>query len=154
MALQAALMGYDYTTLSAKQLNEVCQRLVDDHGVELPDVKPSEPTQFTEAIEPQDCEFDLSQWTVQHLDALGFATKIVTEQQGDELVVKRATADDGKNDEPLYRCSFDREYWRGRGESHTLREWGSMLEKTLTYSLWPLLSRLLWVLRMVRARCR
>lgn len=127
VALQAALMGYDYTTLNSKRLHEVCQRLVDDHGIELPDVKPSELAQFTEAIEPQDCEFDLAPWTAQHLNALGFATKLATELQGDELVVKHKAAEEGK--ETLYRCSLDRGYWAGRGECHTAPEWGAILEK-------------------------
>ncbi len=130
VALQAALMGYDYTMLDAKQLHEVCQRLVDDHGVELPDVKPSEPTQFTEAIEPQDCEFDITPWTAQHFNALGFVMKLATEQQGDELVVKHKTAEEGKEGEALYRCSLDRGYWAGRGECHTASGWGAILEKT------------------------
>lgn len=129
VALQAALMGYDYASLSAQQLSEVCQRLVDDHGIELPDVKLSDPMRFTEAIEPQACDFDIMPWTVQHLNALGFATKIVTEQQGDELIVRRKAVDNGEGEGSLYQCSIDREYWRGRGEGMTLREWGAILEK-------------------------
>lgn len=129
VALQAALMGYDYTALNAQQMREVCQRLVDDHGIEIPDVKPTEESKRTEAIPPQDCEFELAPWTAQHLNALGFSTKIATEQQGDEMIVKRKTVGDDKEAEPLYRCSIDREFWRGRGETHTAREWGEILEK-------------------------
>jgi len=132
IALQAALLGYDCTSLTAEQMREVCQRLVDDHAIELPDVKPTEPSERTEAINPQDCEFDLTPWTAQHLNALGFATKIATEQQGDALIVKRKAADtkDTDKEQPLYRCSIDRDYWRGRGESRTAKEWGEILEKT------------------------
>lgn len=147
ISLQAALMGFDHTALTAEQLRKVCQRLVDDHGIELPDMKVTEPTERTEAIEPQDCEFDLTPWTVQHLNALGFTTKLATEQQGDELKVKYTTAskkadnDTDHNDtdnkdtdanpqpEPLYRCSIDREFWRGRGEAKTAKEWGEVIEK-------------------------
>ncbi len=130
VALQAALMGYDHTALNAKQMEEVCQRLVDDHGGEMSDVKPSEPAQLTEAIEPQGCDFDLMPWTVQHLNALGFAAKIATETQGDELIVKHRPVSGGEKADALYRCSIDHEFWRGRGETRTLQEWGSILAKT------------------------
>lgn len=30
---------------------------------------------------------------------------------------------------PLYRCSLDRNYWRGRGETKTAIEWGGVLER-------------------------
>lgn len=129
VALQAALMGFDHAALNAKQLNEVCQRLVDDHNVELPDIVPTEPTQFTEVAEPQECDFDLAHWTVQHIAVLGFSIKIVTERQGDGLVVKHTVPDNGEKPEPLYRCSLDREYWRGRGEARAVQEWGAILEK-------------------------
>lgn len=130
VALQAALMGFDYTALNAQQMREVCQRLVDDHGIELPDVKPTEESKRTEAIAPQDCEFELAPWTVQHLNSLGFATKLATEQQGDELIVKCNATDGNEEVEPLYLCSLDREFWWGGGEVHTAKEWGKILEKT------------------------
>lgn len=128
IALQAALMGLDYTALTGEQLRNVCQRLVDDHGIAIKDVKPTDAAERTQAIAPQSCDFDLAPWTVQHLNALGFSTKIATTLQGDELVVKYESGDDNAK-EPLYKCSIDREYWRGRGEAHTAREWGEMLEK-------------------------
>ena len=135
IALQATLMGYDYTNLSGEQMRKVCQRLVDDLAIELPDVKPTDEGERTEAIAPQECDFDLTPWTVQHLNALGFATKLATEQQGDELVVCHSEPTDNKEAEPLYRCSIDREYWRGRGEALTAQQWGEVLEKE--FSTYP-----------------
>lgn len=129
IALQAALMGYDHTELTAEQMRKVCQRLVDDHEVEIDDVKPTAESERTEAIAPQDCDFDLALWTVQHLNALGFATKVATEQRGNELVVKYQADDNDKQPEPLYRCSLDREYWRGRGAARTAKEWGEIIER-------------------------
>lgn len=135
IALQAALMGYDHTNLSGEQMRKVCQRLVDDLAIELPDVKPTDEGERTEAIAPQDCEFVLTPWTVQHLNTLGFATKLATEQQDDELVVCHSEPTDDNKAEPLYRCSIDREYWRGRGEALTARQWGEVLEKE--FSTYP-----------------
>lgn len=156
IALQAALMGYDHTKLDRKKMQEVCQRLVDDHGIELEDVLPTEQSERTEAVAPQDCDFALASWTVQHLEALGFTTKIATEQRGDELIVRHRehtadehnadghkaeehNADEHKADvhqpEPLYRCSIDREYWRGRGEAKTAKEWGEVLERE--FNIYP-----------------
>lgn len=111
IALQAALMGYDHAHLNDEQMQKVCQRLVDDHGIEIDDIKPTADGERTEAVSPQDCDFDTVDWTVEHLNALGFATKQV--QVADTL---------------LYRCSIDREYWRGRGETKTPQSWGEILE--------------------------
>ena len=124
IALQAALMGYDHSSrLSDKQFKAVVQRLVDDHGVKIEGVAPTSDAERTEVISPQECEFDLAPWTVEHLRALGFAVKLATEQDGEELVVKY------KESEPLYRCSLDREFWRGRGEAKTAQEWGEIIER-------------------------
>lgn len=53
--------------------------------------------------------------------------------------MKRKAADakdaDKEQAEPLYRCSIDREFWRGRGESRPAKEWGEILEKT--FSVYP-----------------
>ncbi|MFW5614964.1 MAG: hypothetical protein ACOCNM_00525 [Prevotella pectinovora] len=125
IALQAALMGYDHSSLTAKQMQAVCQRLVDEHDVEIDDLQPTEDGERTEAIAPQECEFDLTPWTVQHLNALGFATKVATERRDGENIVKYAEEDK----EPLYRCSIDREYWRGRGAARTAKDWGEIIEK-------------------------
>ncbi|MCI6830100.1 MAG: hypothetical protein MR924_12760, partial [Prevotella sp.] len=38
-------------------------------------------------------------------------------------------------EEPLYHCSIDREYWRGRGEALTAQQWGEVLEKE--FSTYP-----------------
>ena len=75
IALQAALMGYDHEAPTKEQLHEVLQRLVDDHDIEVKDIAPTSPEQWTTPIEPQDCEFDLTPWTAEHLRALGFAVK-------------------------------------------------------------------------------
>lgn len=143
IALQAALMGYDHTALTGKQMHEVCQRLVDDFSLDVEGVAPSDPTQRTEAIAPQPCDFDLTPWTVQHLTALGFTVKLATEQDGtvrhkadahnaDGHKADTTDADDHNADdsqpEPLYRCSIDRDFWRGRGEARTAQEWGEKLE--------------------------
>lgn len=146
ISLQAALMGYDHTALTAEQLRAVCQRLVDDHHVEIAGVVPTTPEQRTEAIKPQECEFDLTPWTAEHLRALGFQVKLATEAANGEgeMVVKRKAAQDAPatDERParetgghtdwamlLYRCSIDREYWRGRGEARTAQEWGEVLER-------------------------
>lgn len=143
IALQAALMGYDHTALKGKQMHEVCQRLVDDFSLDVEGVAPSDPTLRTEAIAPQPCDFDLTPWTVQHLTALGFTVKLATEQDGtvrhkaddhnaDGHKADTTDADDHNADdrqpEPLYRCSIDRDFWRGRGEARTAQEWGGKLE--------------------------
>lgn len=36
---------------------------------------------------------------------------------------------------PLYRCSLDRNYWRGRGDTKTAQEWGAILERE--FSVFP-----------------
>lgn len=161
IALQAALMGYDHEALTDKQRHEVIQRLVDDHGVEVKGMAPTSAEQWTTPIAPQECEFDLTPWTAEHLRALGFAVKLATEAGADgEAVVKyRDIRNNGmtesRNDDaptdgdaagtaadhggetagheqerlPLYRCSIDREYWRGRGAEKTAPEWGEILER-------------------------
>lgn len=148
IALQAALMGFDHANLNSEQMQKVVQRLIDDHDVEIKDAAPSKELR-TEAIAPQECEFDLTPWTAEHLRALGFTVKMATEQGADgELVVKYRdtgghSATDGKAPDtsadafhqadekplPLYRCSLDREYWRGRGETMTAPEWGEIIER-------------------------
>lgn len=143
IALQAALMGYDHTTLGGKQMKEVCQRLVDDFALDLKDVKPTDATERTEAIAPQECDCsDLAPWTIQHLRALGFEVKNAVEPDGtvrykavahnaDEHKADTTDTDEHNADgrQPLYRCSIDREYWRGRGETKTAQEWGDVLER-------------------------
>ena len=128
VSLQAALLGYDHEALTKEQMREVIQRLVDDHGLELEGVAPTSEEQRTTAVKPQDCEFDLTPWTSEHLRALGFAVKLATEPGEDgEAVVKYQ--EDGLERLPLYRCSIDREYWRGRGEQRTAPEWGAVIER-------------------------
>lgn len=130
VSLQAALLGYDHTALTKEQMREVVQRLVDDHGLELEGVAPTSEEQRTTAVKPQDCEFDLTPWTAEHLRALGFAVKLATEPGEDgESVVRYREAEDGGERLPLYRCSIDREYWRGRGEQRTAPEWGEVIER-------------------------
>lgn len=126
IALQAAIMGYDHAHLTDEQMRNVVQRLVDDHDVEIKDVVPTPPEQRTEAVKPQECQFTLAQWTVQHLQALGFFVKNATDGEG------HAKKDNGEH---LFRCSIDREYWRGRGEERTLQKWGETLEKE--FSMYP-----------------
>lgn len=135
LALQAALMGYDHTALTQEQIREVVQRLVDDHEVELEEYLPTTGKQRTTAIEPQECEFDLTAWTAGHLRALGFVAKLatVTDEHGEQVV--RYQENDGGEQVPLYRCSIDREYWRGRGEALTAQEWGAVLERE--FSIYP-----------------
>lgn len=141
IALQAALMGYDHEALTKEQKQEVIQRLVDDHGVEVKGVAPTSPEQWTTPIAPQDCEFDLTPWTEEHLRALGFAVKLATEAVEDgEQVVKHSAPVGSPGGEtagrlPLYRCSLDREYWRGRGAERTAPEWGEILERE--FSIYP-----------------
>lgn len=155
VALQAALMGYDHANLQGKQMHEVIQHLVDDHGIELDDVKPSEPKERTKPVHPQRCDCSaLAPWTVQHLRALGFEVKNATEPDGEGNYKVRYTAADynadehnadaekadehkadGQQPEPLFLCSIDREYWRGRGKAKTAREWGEQLEKE--FSIYP-----------------
>lgn len=129
IALQAALMGYDHAALTAEQMQKVCQRLVDDNDISVDDVRPTVGSERIEAVPPQECEFDLAPWTVQHLNALGFVTKIATSPDGDELVVRYNTDDGDGHSEPLYRCSLDREYWRGRGDMRTAKGWGEIIER-------------------------
>lgn len=155
ISLQAALMGYDHTALSKKQMGEVLQRLVDDHGIEISGVAPTAPEQHTKAVEPQECEFDLAPWTEQHLRALGFKVELARRKAEQEDVEKikqgGGEADDTDRAEiqigdmvtefdpdsglPLYRCSLDRNYWRGRGETKTAQEWGAVLERE--FSVFP-----------------
>ena len=141
ISLQAALMGYDHTALTGEQMREVMQRLADDHDVEADGFVPMKAEQRTTAIAPQECEFDPTTWTAEHLRALGFTVKLATEQGEDgELVVRyKQESDwhDATSDElqPLYRCSIDREYWRGRGEVRTAQEWGEILERE--FNIYP-----------------
>ena len=155
ISLQAALMGYDHTALTNKQMGEVLQRLVDDHGIELSGVAPTAPEQYTEAVKPQECEFDLAPWTEQHLRALGFKVELARRKAEPEDVEKikqgggeTADADraeiqigdmvtefDPDSGLPLYRCSLDRNYWRSRGETKTAIEWGELLERE--FSVFP-----------------
>lgn len=136
VALQAVLMGFDHTALTTEQMRQVCQRLIDDHDVKIKGMAPTTDEQRTTAIDPQDCEFDLAPWTAEHLRALGFTVKLATTtettQEGETVVTKYA---EGEGQEPLYRCSLDREYWRGRGEQKTAREWGEVLERE--FSTYP-----------------
>ncbi len=143
IALQAALMGYDHTALTTEQMREVLQRLVDDHGIEISGVAPTAPEQHTQAVKPQECEFDLAPWTEQHLRALGFKVELARRKATEEDVGNAAeiqigdmvTEFDPDNGLPLYRCSLDRNYWRGRGETKTAIEWGEMLERE--FSVFP-----------------
>ena len=143
IALQAALMGYDHTALTGEQERKVIQRLVDDHGIEVDGATPTSPTERTKPIEPQDSDFTVTRWTIFHLRALGFTVKNATEAgENGELVVKYRRTDgetDGNSGEeqgePLYRCSIDREFWRGRGETKTAQEWGEVIERE--FSIYP-----------------
>ena len=175
IALQAALLGYDHEALTAEQTREVVQRLVDDHDVEIEGAAPTPAEERTKPVAPQECDFDLAPWTVQHLRALGFAVKPATEQGADGSLVVRYTqknkdtqvagqgdrssdglpleSDNGQDaasnggsvgaavtsggsiEEPLFRCSIDREFWRGRGEAKTAQEWGEILERE--FSVFP-----------------
>lgn len=163
ISLQAALLGYDHTALTTEQMREVMQRLVDDHGIELSGVTPTTPEQRTQAIKPQECEFDLAPWTEQHLRALGFKVELARRKAEKADVERINKATEGRHDNPtegrldkateggslqaeiqigdmvtefdpdsglpLYRCSLDRNYWRGRGETKTAQEWGEVLER-------------------------
>ena len=133
IALQARLLGYeDYGHLTDKQMKTVVQRLVDDHGIEIKGVSATTDEQRTDAISPQECEFDIASWTAEHLRALGFTVKLATSPDGEELVVKykeTLTQDGAEQHLPLYRCSLDREYWRGRGDAKSAQEWGEVLER-------------------------
>ena len=153
IALQAALMGFDHTSLTGEQMQKVCQRLVDDHNVEIEGAAPTTSEQRTKTVDPQEVEFDPTTWTAEHLRALGFTLKLATEPGDDgELVVKykepagrtdgHAAQDNaawsdapGDSPQPLYRCTLDRECWRGRGEVRTAQEWGEVLEKE--FSVYP-----------------
>ena len=136
IALQAALMGFDHTALTGEQMKQVVQRLVDDHDVEVSDTPLSDGLR-TKAIAPQDCDFDLTPWTAEHLRALGFTVKLATDpgEEGDLVVRYQVPSESdawhqaGGNPLPLYRCSLDREYWRGRGEALTAPEWGELVER-------------------------
>jgi len=138
IALQAALMGLDHTSLTGEQMQKVCQRLVDDHNVEIEGTAPTTPEQRTTVVKAQsDCDYDLTPWTAEHLRALGFTVKLATVQGEDGEQVTRFSQPDADglwhspdgNPEPLYRCSLDREYWRGRGEARTAAEWGEVVER-------------------------
>ena len=156
ISLQAALMGYDHTALSKEQMGKVLQRLVDDHGIEISGVAPTAPEQHTKAVEPQECDpSHLTPWTEQHLRALGFKVELAKRKAEQEDVEKikqgGGEADDADRVEiqigdmvtefdpdsglPLYRCSIDRNYWRGRGETKTAQEWGAVLERE--FSVFP-----------------
>ena len=143
IALQAALMGYDWGNMTAKQMKEVCQRLVDEHDVEVEDVTPTNPEERTKAIAPCECEFTTTEWTIYHLRALGFAVKNATKsgESGEQVVLYRNRdgveqgADKEEKLTPLYRCSIDRGYWRSRGEAKTAKEWGDILERE--FSTYP-----------------
>ncbi|MBP3212705.1 MAG: hypothetical protein J6M41_09115 [Prevotella sp.] len=157
ISLQAALLGYDHTALTKKQLGEVLQRLVDDHGIEISGVTPTAPEQHTKAIRPQECDpSNLAPWTEQHLRALGFKVELAKRKAelSDVEKAKQAMEDadapanraevqigdmvtefNPDNGLPLYRCSLDRNYWRGRGEAKTAQEWGEVLERE--FSIYP-----------------
>ena len=144
IALQAALMGYDHTALTNEQMREVCQRLVDDHGVEIEGAAPSTGERRTTAVKAQDhCDYDLTPWTAEHLRTLGFTVKLVTVTGEDGEQVTRFSEPDADgtwhsadgNPLPLYRCSLDREFWRGRGEARTAPEWGEIVERE--FSTYP-----------------
>lgn len=164
IALQAALMGFDHTALKAEQERKVIQRLVDEHDVDVKGVVPEGPQERTQPIAPQDCEFFTTEWTVHHLRALGFMVKNATKagKDGEQMVmylepaqredkeptpaedcsIKTQPPIDGRGAAtaegkpvPLFRCSIDREYWRGRGEAKTAQEWGEILERE--FSIFP-----------------
>ena len=144
ISLQAALLGYDHTALTKERMREVLQRLVDDHGIELSGVAPTTPEQRTQAIKPQECEFDLAPWTEQHLRALGFKVELARRKATKEdigtvpaeiQIGDMVTEFDPDSGLPLYRCSLDRNYWRGRGETKTAIEWGEVLERE--FSVFP-----------------
>lgn len=143
VSLQAALMGMDHTALSNTQVRQVMQRLVDDHDIDIDGAPPTSSEQRTTPLPPQECEFDATPWTAEHLRALGFVVKLATEPvDGDELNVKYENpgltaawhSADGEP-HPLYRCSIDREFWRGRGEARTSQEWGEVIERE--FSTYP-----------------
>ena len=136
VSLQAALLGMDHESLTREQMRAVVQQLADDHGVKL-DGMPATGEQRTVAVKPQECEFDITRWTEEHLRALGFSVKLATEPgENDELAVKHSEQLDGEGRPlPLYRCSIDREFWRGRGAERTAQEWGEILERE--FSTYP-----------------
>lgn len=146
IALQAALMGFDHTALTAEQERKVIQRLVDEHDVDVTCVTPEDPKDRTQPIAPQECEFFTTEWTVHHLRALGFTVKNATKagEDGEQVVMywevqspldERASAPADGKPMPLFRCSIDREYWRGRGEAKTAQEWGEIIERE--FSIYP-----------------
>ena len=138
IALQAALMGFDHTALTAEQERKVIQRLVDEHDVDVKGVAPESPQERTKPIAPQEAEFFTTEWTAYHLRALGFTVKNATKagEDGEQIVMYRhndiTELRDNENESgkatPLFRCSIDREYWRGRGEARTAQEWGEIIE--------------------------
>lgn len=146
IALQAALMGFDHAALTAEQERKVIQRLVDEHDVDVNGVVPEGPQERTQPIAPQECEFFTTEWTVHHLRALGFTVKNATKagEDGEQVVMYLETPSpiDGSGADtaevrsvPLFRCSIDREYWRGRGEAKTAQEWGEIIERE--FSIYP-----------------
>ena len=164
IALQAALMGFDHTALTAEQERKVIQLLVDRHDVVVKGVTPEGPQERTQPIAPQECEFFTTEWTVHHLRALGFTVKNATKagEDGEQVVMYREPAQgkdtaptpaedcsiktqsplDGRGAAaangkpvPLFRCSIGREYWRGRGEAKTAQEWGEIIERE--FSIYP-----------------
>ena len=158
ISLQAALLGYDPSALTKEQMREVTQRLVDDHGVEISGAAPTAPEQRTVALKPQACEFDLAPWKEQHLRALGFKVELARRKATEDDITEYRCYDESEcvgngaspaeiqvgdtitrfapdSGLPLYRCSLDRNYWRGRGEEKTAQEWGAVLERE--FSVFP-----------------
>jgi hypothetical protein len=138
IALQAALMGFGHTALTAEQERKVIQRLVDEHDVDVKGVAPESARERSQVLPPQDCEFTVAQWTVYYLRALGFKVKNATKagEDGEQVVLYNENDNENENKPvPLFRCSIDREYWRGRGEAKTAQEWGEMIERE--FSVYP-----------------
>lgn len=148
IALQAALLGYDHTKeLTPEQFKKVVGKLVDDHDVQLTSQEGKQLTLHkTQAIPPRPVEFDIAQWSAQHFRALGFEVKLATAPgENGELYVRYDTAaytptpdaenTDNASSEPLYHCSIDRDYFRGKGEARTLEQWGDILSQQ--FAIYP-----------------
>ena len=85
--------------------------------------------------------FEEGPWTEEGLKALGLRVELATrkarrsDSSGTDIAEMKAgdmlTQYDEERKEPLYRCSLGRDFYLGqKAETHTIEEWGRMLEDT------------------------
>lgn len=144
IALQAAIMNmpYEYGALKGEAAMKVMQELAEVMGVDVGgNWIYDESLRNTTGTPLDEAEWELAPtWTEEHLKGLGFEVKMVqkkakTVQQANHEEAEVQVGDwltemDADTGEPLFTCSIDTTFYKGRkAVKRTLQQWGEILEQ-------------------------